>query len=218
MPMEAVIFDLDGVIVSTDDLHYRGWKQLADEEHIEFDRRINERLRGVSRMESLEILLERAKRSYTPAEKEEMASRKNGYYRRLLETLTADDLLPGAAKTLAALKARKIKVAVASSSRNAGLILRRIGLENAFDAVVDGNDISRSKPDPEVFVKAAQRLGLAPCRCLVVEDAVAGVEAAMAAKMPVLAVGYAASDARATFRASGLDDVNLPALCEMFSN
>jgi len=216
--MEAVIFDLDGVIVSTDDLHYRGWKQLADEEHIEFDRRINERLRGVSRMESLEILLERAKRSYTPAEKEEMASRKNGYYRRLLETLTADDLLPGAAKTLAALKARKIKVAVASSSRNAGLILRRIGLENAFDAVVDGNDISRSKPDPEVFVKAAQRLGLAPCRCLVVEDAVAGVEAAMAAKMPVLAVGYAASDARATFRASGLDDVNLPALCEMFSN
>jgi len=216
--MEAVIFDLDGVIVSTDDLHYRGWKQLADEEHIEFDRRINERLRGVSRMESLEILLERAKRSYTPAEKEEMASRKNGYYRRLLETLTADDLLPGAAKTLAALKARKIKVAVASSSRNAGLILRRIGLENAFDAVVDGNDISRSKPDPEVFVKAAQRLGLAPCRCLVVEDAVAGVEAAMAAKMPVLAVGYAASDARATFRASGLDDVNLPALYEIFSN
>ncbi|HAU37753.1 MAG TPA: beta-phosphoglucomutase [Phycisphaerales bacterium] len=218
MPIEAVIFDLDGVIVSTDDLHYRGWKQLADEERIDFDRRTNERMRGVSRMESLEILLERAGRSYTPAEKEEMASRKNGYYRRLLETLTAGDLLPGAAKTLAALKARKIKVAVASSSRNAGTILRRIGLENAFDAVVDGNDISRSKPDPEVFVKAAERLGLDPCRCLVVEDAVAGVEAALAAKMPVLAVGYAASDARATCRASGLDDVDLPALCQTLPN
>jgi beta-phosphoglucomutase len=207
----GVIFDLDGVIVSTDDCHYRGWQQLADDEGIYFDRTINERLRGVSRMESLAILLERAERDYTPEERLALAERKNGYYRQLIATLTPADLLPGVDEVLTALRARGTKLAIGSSSKNAPLILARIGLPDFFDAVVDGNHIRHSKPDPEVFLLAAAQLGLSPAQCLVVEDADAGVEAALAGGLPVLAVGSAAAHPRATFRAADLAVV-LPAL------
>ena len=187
--IRGVIFDLDGVLVSTDELHYRAWKQLADAEGIPFDRTINHRLRGVSRMASLEILLERASRAYSAAEKSAMADRKNAAYRESLETLTPADALPGARELLDGLRVRGIKMAIASSSRNTPQILERLGWSGTFDAVADGNDITHSKPDPEVFLLAARRIGLPPADCLVVEDAAAGIEGARRAGMAVLGIG-----------------------------
>jgi len=191
LAIQAVIFDLDGVIVSTDECHYLAWKRLADEQGIPFDRQINHRLRGVSRMQSLEIILERSRRQYAAQEKHDMAERKNQWYRQMLSSLTPRDILPGAMEVLRELKARGVKVAVGSSSRNSPLILQRIGLEGFFDATADGNDITHSKPHPEVFQKAAQRLNVRPEHCLVVEDAAAGVESAINAGMKCLALGAA---------------------------
>jgi beta-phosphoglucomutase len=207
--VRAVIFDLDGVLVSTDEFHYRAWQRLADEEGIAFDRRVNRRLRGVGRMESLEILLERSPRPYAPEEKAALAERKNRYYRESLEALAPGDVLPGVREVLRDLKARGVKVAVASSSRNAPEILRRTGLADVPDATADGNDITRSKPDPEVFLVAAARLGLAPAECLVVEDAAAGVEAAAAAGMRSLAIGAAAGHPQADRSANDLASVTV---------
>lgn len=201
---KAVIFDLDGVIVSTDEYHFLGWQRLAQELGVPFDRSVNHRQRGVSRMESLEVLLEKSPRQYSPAEKTALAERKNGYYKELLARITPRDILPGAKELLAALKQAGIKVAIGSSSKNSPGILQAIGLGGYFDAEADGNHISRSKPDPEVFLVAARKLGLAPADCWVVEDAKAGVEAALAAGMRVLAVGDAASDPRATLRRKDL--------------
>lgn len=207
--IRGVIFDLDGVIVTTDDCHYRAWKRMADEEGIYFDRSINERLRGVSRMDSLSIILERAGKPYTEAQKEEMAARKNRYYVDLISALTPEDILPGALEVINALKAKGIRVAIGSSSRNTPIILRQIGLSNAFDAVSDGNQITHSKPHPEVFLLAAKLLQLPPAECLVVEDADAGIEAALAGGMKALGVGSAAKNPRATYRAETLADADL---------
>ena len=204
MKREAVIFDLDGVIVSTDECHYQAWKRLADEEGIYFDRKINLRLRGVSRMDCLEIILERANRNYSVVEKKAMAERKNNYYRDLIRQLTPEHILPGVMRVLNGLKMNGIKIAIGSSSRNASLILEKIGLTGFFDAVIDGNDITKSKPDPEVFLIAAERLGVPPEKCLVVEDADAGVEAALAGGMTVLGVGAAADNEKATLKAADL--------------
>lgn len=191
MKIEAVIFDLDGVIVSTDECHYRAWKKTADEEGIYFDRKINDRLRGVSRMDSLEIVLERAERLYTDEEKVELAERKNNYYKEYIKKLTKDDILNGVNENLAELKAKGIKVAIGSSSKNTPDILKYIGLDNYFDAVSDGNNITKSKPDPEVFLKAADMLGVPYEKCLVVEDADSGIEAGERAGMYTLAVNNA---------------------------
>lgn len=187
--IRGVIFDLDGVLVTTDELHYRAWKRMADEEGIYFDRQINHRLRGVSRMASLEIVLERAARPYAPPEKQAMAERKNNYYRAMLAELTPSDVLPGAKEMLASLRRRGVKTAVGSSSKNTPLIMERVGIAGDVDAVADGNDITHSKPHPEVFLIAAQRLGLPPHQCLVVEDAAAGIEAGRRAGMAVFGIG-----------------------------
>lgn len=210
--IRAVIFDLDGVIVSTDELHFRGWKRLADEEGIPFTREDNERLRGVSRMESLELILEKASRSYSIEEKRAMAERKNAYYRDSLGALSPADILPGVMETLKELRRRGVKLAIGSSSKNAGPILKAIGLQDAFDAVADGTHIERSKPDPEVFTLAGRRLGVSPPQCLVVEDADAGVEAGLAAGMPVLAVGSAAGHPRASLSARDLSQISVDAM------
>lgn len=186
--IKAVLFDLDGVIVSTDRCHFRAWKRMADEEGIYFDEKINDRLRGVSRMASLEIVLERSPRAYTEEEKAALAARKNDYYKDLIRELTPADILPGAMENLNELKENGILTAVGSSSKNTPLILRQIGLDDFFDAVSDGNNISRSKPDPEVFLKAAKMLGIAPSDCLVVEDADAGIEAGRRGGMKTLSV------------------------------
>jgi beta-phosphoglucomutase len=213
--IQAVIFDLDGVIVSTDEQHYRAWQQLADEEGIEFNRQINHRLRGVSRMASLQIILERAVRPYDDDARAKMAARKNDYYRRMLARMSPGAILPGVMGLLEALRGRGIKLAIASSSRNTPYILERIGLDDFFDAVADGNDIEHSKPHPQVFLLAAERLGVAPARCLVVEDARAGVEAGLAGGMKVLGVGDAAGDRRAHATASDLSTLTADDLLDI---
>lgn len=186
--IKAVIFDLDGVIVSTDDCHYEAWKKMADEEGIYFDKIINNRLRGVSRMESLEIVLERAEKTYSDDEKIQLAERKNGYYKEFITKLTPNDILPGAKETLDELRSRGIKIAIGSSSKNTPVILKQIGLDAYFDAVSDGNNITNSKPDPEVFLKAAGMLNIPAEQCMIVEDADAGIEAGKCAGMKTLSV------------------------------
>ena len=212
--IQAVIFDLDGVIVSTDELHFQAWKELADEEGIRFDREDNQRLRGVSRMGSLDIMLEKATRVYSETEKNGMANRKNAVYRESLNDLSPADILPGVSALLNALRERGVKIAIGSSSKNAACILQAIGLADAFDAVVDGTQITRSKPDPEVFSLAAEQLGILARHCLVVEDAEAGVDAALAAGMRVLAVGAAAAHPSATLSAQDLDEICVDALLD----
>lgn len=193
MRFDAVIFDLDGVICFTDEYHYLAWKAMADDMGIPFDREINNRLRGVSRMASLEIILEK----YTgPAlsdeEKERLAEKKNDLYRESLKLMSTADLSDEVRETLETLRAMGLKLAIGSSSKNTPFILGQIGLGGWFDAVSDGNNITRSKPDPEVFVKAAEMLGIPAERCLVVEDAVSGAEAGHAGGMRVACVGDAA--------------------------
>lgn len=209
MKYKAVIFDLDGVIVCTDECHYKGWKKLADEESIYFDREINQRLRGVSRMESLEIVLEKANKAYTAEEKAEMAERKNNFYREYIKDLTPADVLPGVMDFCEKLRAQGVKLAIGSSSKNTPAILKGIGLDTYFDAVADGNQITKSKPDPEVFLLAAKLVGINPADCMVVEDAEAGVEAALAGGMDVLGLGKAVENSNATYKASGLNTFDI---------
>lgn len=192
MGLRGIIFDLDGVIVSTDEQHYLGWQALADRLGIPFSREVNSRFRGVSRMACMNILEELGGKHYTDSEKIAYADWKNEYYRELLTRMSPADLSQEVRSTLDALRARGLKLAVGSSSKNAKFILQRIGLSDYFDAVSDGTNISRSKPDPEVFLKAAEYLGLTPSDCLVVEDAVSGVEAAHAGGMKAATVGDAA--------------------------
>ncbi len=186
--IKAVIFDLDGVIVSTDDCHYEAWKKMADEEGIYFDKIINNRLRGISRMESLEIVLERAEKTYSDDEKIQLAERKNVYYKEFITKLTPSDILHGAKETLEELRNNGIKIAIGSSSKNTPTILKQIGLESYFDVVSDGNNITKSKPDPEVFLKAAEMLNIPAEECMIVEDADAGIEAGKRAGMKTLSV------------------------------
>ena len=205
--IKAVIFDLDGVIVSTDELHYLAWKCISDQEHIEFSKTINHRLRGVSRMASLEIILEKAKRAYSNEEKEALAEKKNNYYIKLLSSLTPKDILPNVLEVLGKLKDKGIKIAIGSSSKNAKAILKQIKLTDIFDEVADGNDIIYSKPAPDVFLIAAKKLGLNPKHCAVVEDAVVGIEAAKAAQMTAIAVFDAKKSELADYRFDDIRDI-----------
>ena len=187
--MQGVIFDLDGVICFTDEYHYLAWKEMADGMGIYFDREINNRLRGVSRMESLEIILERYEGpELTDTEKQALAERKNDLYRTLLGQMSPQDLSSEVKETLDALRKKGMKLAIGSSSKNAPFILERIGLSNYFDAVADGNCITRSKPAPEVFLKAAEYAKEPPEHCLVLEDSEAGVQAAYAAGIDVICI------------------------------
>lgn len=189
--MKGVIFDLDGVLCSTDHFHYLAWQELARTLHLPFDAAFNNRLRGVSRSESLELLLAQGAIHYTPEEKERMAQEKNERYRALLEQLTPSDASPNARELLRRLRAAGLRLAVGSSSKNARYILERLELQAAFDAVADGTQIQRSKPDPEVFLLAARLLALSPADCAVVEDAAAGIEAAAAGGFFPVAMGSA---------------------------
>ena len=191
MNIKAVIFDLDGVIVSTDECHYLACKKMADKEGIYFDKQINNRLRGVSRMESLEIVLEKSQKIYTDEEKLHLAEQKNSYYVEYISELSPEAILPGVMDNLECLKANGVKIAIGSSSKNTPLILKQIGLDNYFDAVSDGNNITNSKPDPEVFVKAAEMLGIDCENCMVVEDADAGIIAGKSGGMKTLSVNGA---------------------------
>lgn len=185
---KAIIFDLDGVIVSTDNYHYQAWKSIAEKEGISFDRERNNLLRGVSRRESLEIILELSTKQYSEEEKEALMKEKNEIYVSLLNNLTPKDILPGFLDFLSLLKQKGIKTAIGSSSKNTKKILTNIHLIDAFDAIADGNEITHSKPDPEVFLLACKKLNLQPKNCAVIEDAVAGIKAAKSAEMIAIAI------------------------------
>ena len=191
MGKKAFIFDLDGVLVFTDKYHYLAWKELADKLGIYFDETINNRLRGVSRKDSLEIILERATESYTDEQKEAFATEKNETYKKLLEKMTPSDVTQEVRDTLAKLKANGHKLAIGSSSKNTKFILKQVDLMDVFDAISDGTNITKSKPDPEVFLKAADFLGEEYCNCIVVEDAYAGVDAAKSGNMMCAGIGEA---------------------------
>ena len=197
--MKAVIFDLDGVICFTDKYHYQAWKALADRLGIYFDEIINNRLRGVSRMASLDIVLERAARAYSQEEKDAFAAEKNATYVELLQQMSPRDLSDEVRETLNALRAGGYKLAIGSSSKNTKLILSRIGLGDFFDAISDGTNITHSKPDPEVFLMAAEMLSLDPAECLVVEDAKAGIQAAHAGGFKSAGIGEAAEHPDCTY-------------------
>lgn len=187
--LKAVLFDLDGVIVDTAKYHYLAWKKLADNEGIYFDEEINERLKGVSRMASLEIVLERAKKVYTRKEKEQMTEIKNSWYLEMINLLKPEEVLPGVVNFLETLKTNGIKSAICSASKSAGFIIAKLGLTEYFDTIVGGADVSKSKPDPEVFLLAAERLGVKPDECVVFEDAFAGIEGARRGGMKALGLG-----------------------------
>lgn len=199
MKYHAIIFDLDGVICFTDKYHYQAWKKLADRLGIYFDEEINNRLRGVSRMESLEIILERSEKEYSQDEKNAFAEEKNDTYRELLKQMTTADLSDEVKATLDALREKGIKLAIGSSSKNTRTILGQIGLGGFFDEISDGTNITNSKPDPEVFLKAAQFVGEDPKDCLVVEDAEAGIEAAYRGGFDSAGLGEARKHAHVTY-------------------
>ena len=196
--IKGLIFELDGVLVFTDKFHYQAWKTMADELGVYFDETINHRLRGVSRMDSLEIILERYEGpDLSLREKEKLAEKKNEIYRTLLESMTPDDVTKEVRDTLTKLREKGYKLAIGSSSKNAKFILEKVELKDAFDAISDGNNITKSKPDPEVFLKAAEYLGLPPKACMVVEDAEAGIEAAKKGGMYAAGIGEAAKSINA---------------------
>lgn len=192
MEMKGCLFDLDGVIVDTAKYHFLAWKKLAGELDIHFTEEDNELLKGVSRMRSLEIILELGQKSLTEEEKAFYAEKKNKEYLHFIHQMNKDELLPGAEGFIRKLKGEGIRVALGSASKNARLILQRLEVEDLFDAVIDGNAVSNAKPDPEVFLKGAEAVQVAPAHCVVFEDAVAGIEAAKNAGMFCVGVGDAA--------------------------
>ena len=183
------LFDLDGVLVDTAVYHYKAWKALANRLGFDFTEAQNEHLKGVNRMRSLEMILDWGKVSKTEAEMLELAAGKNAEYVEMISKMTAEEVLPGTLQLLEELKAANIKIALGSASKNSGMILERTNLAHYFDAIIDGNHVNASKPDPEVFLKGAEALGLEPANCIVFEDAQAGVQAAINGGMKVVGVG-----------------------------
>ncbi|MGN1104373.1 MAG: beta-phosphoglucomutase [Candidatus Coproplasma sp.] len=202
-----VIFDLDGVICSTDKFHYLAWKRAVEPLGVEFNEGINNRLRGVSRMESLNIILERYDGRLPEEEKVKLCEYKNNLYREMLSTMSMKDLSKDVLDTLVGLKGCGKKIAIGSSSKNTKLILEKLGIIDLFDAIADGNDIVRSKPDPEVFLKAAQMLGEGPSDCAVVEDAESGIQAAAAGGFYAIAISDARKSPLADLKINKLSDL-----------
>lgn len=205
--IKGIIFDLDGVLLSTDHFHYLAWKSLADRLGIPFDEKKNDLLRGVSRMESLEIVLGERTSEFSPEEKNAFAAEKNSIYRSYLQKLSTSFVSPEVPVVLEKLRAAGLKLAVGSSSKNTPLILEKTDLIKYFDAVSDGNNISKSKPDPEVFLKAAQYIGLDPSDCAVIEDADSGIEAAKNGGFYAISIGNAITNS--------LDDRHIESLKEL---
>lgn len=205
--MKAFIFDLDGVIVFTDKFHYQAWKKMADGMGIYFDETINNRLCGVSRAESLEIILENYDGIISNAEKAILMEQKNHCYRELLAAMTPADVAVTVRNTLKKLREAGYRLAIGSSSKNAKFILEKVGLTDAFDAISDGTNITRSKPDPEVFVKAGEFLGVEAAECVVVEDACAGIDAAKAAGMQAVGIGDASGYDKADYKIRSFEEL-----------
>lgn len=209
MWFKACIFDLDGVIVDTAKYHFLAWKKLADQMGINFTEHDNERLKGVSRMTSLEIILGLGRKKLTQPEKEILADMKNNWYIEFISQMTPKEILPGAVEFISKVKGKNFKVALGSASKNTPMILERVGLTETFDAIADGNIVIKAKPDPEVFLIASSLLGIDPVRCIVFEDAAAGVEAALNAGMACVGIGKSNTLKGAHHTVGGLDEINI---------
>jgi beta-phosphoglucomutase len=210
--IKACIFDLDGVIVDTAVYHYKAWKRLANELGFDLTEEDNEKLKGVSRMRSLDLILQWGGVTKTEAEKEELAARKNNWYVEMISHMTPDEVLPGAEKFLQVCIDAGIKTALGSASKNSVTILEKTGIAHFFNVVIDGNKVSKPKPDPEVFLKGAEELGIPPANCVVFEDAIAGVEAAINGGMKVVGVGSPQVLGRANLVVKGLNEMSLEKL------
>lgn len=206
---KAVIFDLDGVITDTAHYHYLAWKRLAEAEGVAFDAAFNEHLKGIDRMGSLDLILAQSGKSYSAARRWALAEAKNQHYQELISTMSAADLLPGAVDALAAVRAAGLPIGLASVSKNAFTVLAQLGIRDCFDYVVDAARLVNSKPHPEIFLVAAQHLGVAPADCLGVEDSVAGIASIKAAGMFALGIGKADVLTQADTVIAGLDAFNL---------
>lgn len=205
--LKAFIFDLDGVITDTAEFHYQGWKRLAGEEGIPFNREDNEQLRGISRRKSLELILKG--KEVSEEKMQEMMDRKNSYYQELIATITEDNLLPGVLDLLEELKSRGYKLAVASASRNAKPVVKNLGIGGIFETVSDGYSVENTKPEPDLFLHTADVLGVEPEACVVVEDAEAGVEAALAAGMVAVGIGPEERVGKADYRYDRVAEIRL---------
>ncbi len=210
--IQACLFDLDGVIVDTAVYHYKAWKRLAKELGFDFTEEQNELLKGVSRVRSLEIILEIGGVTKTEAEKEELATRKNAWYVDMINQMRPDEILPGAHEFVQACRDVGIKTALGSASKNSMTILEKINMVDLFDAIIDGNKVTQAKPDPEVFLKGADALGVAPSACVVFEDAIAGVEAALNGGMKVVGIGSPSVLKGADLVVSGLSEMTIERL------
>lgn len=207
--IKACIFDLDGVIVDTAKYHYLAWKRLAKELGFDFTEEDNEILKGISRMKSLDILLQIGKLSFNEKTKEELAAKKNAWYVEYISNMDSSEILPGVINFLKSLRNNNIKISLGSVSKNAKLILNNVGIAPYFDAVIDGTKITHAKPDPEVFLKGAEELGVKPCECVVFEDAQAGIEAAINAGMFSVGVGSLKTLSKANFVISSFEEMTL---------
>ncbi|MEH6533720.1 MAG: beta-phosphoglucomutase [Photobacterium frigidiphilum] len=210
--IQGVIFDLDGVLVDTAKFHYIAWKKIADDLQLDFDLDDNEKLKGVSRKKSLDIILDLNHKVISEEEKARLLESKNNYYLALIKELDESDVLPGVKNLISQIQIQGIRIALGSASKNAKVILTSTGLLHHFDQLVDGNMVSKAKPDPEVFITAAKLLNLEPQHCVVFEDAEAGVEAALAAEMRVVGVGDEVILGKATRVTADLCDFNINTL------
>ena len=210
--IKACIFDLDGVIVDTAVYHYKAWKRLANELGFDFTEEDNEKLKGVSRVRSLELILQWGGVTKTPAEQELLATKKNEWYVEMISHMTPAEILPGAKEFLETCRSAGIKTALGSASKNSETILEKINITNLFDAIIDGNKVTKAKPDPEVFLKGAEAVGVAPVNCVVFEDAIAGIEAAISGGMKAVGIGSPAILKEANLVVSGLNEMSLEKL------
>lgn len=216
MNLEALIFDLDGVLTDTAECHYLAWQRLADELSIPFDRERNQLLRGIGRLESLEIILEKSERAFTSSEKSELAARKNDYYKSLILEITPQEILPGMRDLLGQLRGRGIKAALASASANAPAILTRLGITHLLDYVVDPTMLKAGKPAPDIFIEAARGLGVNVRNCIGIEDAHAGIQSIKSAGMFAVGIGRHLADAPCDMLLDDTTHISLEALIETF--
>jgi len=213
--MKACIFDLDGVIVDTAKYHYLAWKRLAAELGIDLTEEVNERLKGVSRIESLNIILSMKGLELSSSEKESLADKKNKWFIEYIHTMTPEEIFPGVKELMKEIRSDKIKVGLASSSKNAKAVLELLGIEKEFEVVVDGTMIEHTKPDPEIFLRAASALKTSPSDCIVIEDAESGVEAAIRAGMKCVGIGSPRQLSKANLVVAKISDLTFEQLKQL---
>lgn len=213
--IKACIFDLDGVIVDTAVYHYKAWKRLANELGFDFSEEANEKLKGVSRVRSLELILQWGGVTKTRAEQDELATKKNAWYVEMISHMTPAEILPGAKEFVESCRQAGLKIALGSASKNSGMILEKVGITHLFDVVIDGNKVSKAKPDPEVFLKGAEALHVSPAECVVFEDAIAGIEAAINGGMRSVGIGSPNVLGKANLVVGGLNEMSLEKLKEL---